>query len=647
MPRKLLVLLLLASGLFLMTSRYGKLSAEEAFHSDNELAFLRGIADSLTNDTNSFFWSSGRCAGCHGYDPDGLASVDEDGNDVNVVDDWRSTMMANSARDPFWRAKVSHEVLVNPGHQVALEDKCTSCHAPQGNHAAHQAGAAHYSVADMLADEVAMDGVACSACHQQTADSIGLKFSGNLTIGGNDSVAYGQYFNMLTGPMNDFVGLKPEWGEHVTEGEFCASCHTLITETADLNGNLTGNHFVEQATYHEWVNSVYEGDGEAAKSCQSCHMPRISDFVIISDNYATLDGNPSYGLHELVGGNVFMLRLLKDNIVNLDLRANAWDFDSTIARTTEMLQLKSLDITLEQFNRTNDTAYYSVWLRNKAGHKFPSGYPSRRAYVEFVAMDEQGDTLFKSGVLRSDYEVEGQNATYEPHYNTINDPEQVQIYEQVMGDVNGDVTTVLERANEPLKDNRLAPKGFKSTHYTYDTVIVAGTALSDPNWNRDDTGAEGSGTDEVFYHVPTNGYEGDLHVTARIYYQSAPPKWMKEMFAHSSPEIDEFRTMYDNADQSPVLVMQAEHFDYAFGVGNPPESSFAVGPNPSKDGAMWVQLSSSVPGNLRLYNAAGALLETRPTIGSRFNVQLPETHGVYLLEVEQNGHAMVKKLVRK
>src|SRR5690606_33238847 len=77
--------------------------------------------------------ASGECAGCHGHDVTGFASTDAEGNDVNVTNDWRATMMANAAKDPFWRAKVSHEVLVNPNHQVALETKCTSCHAPQGH----------------------------------------------------------------------------------------------------------------------------------------------------------------------------------------------------------------------------------------------------------------------------------------------------------------------------------------------------------------------------------------------------------------------------------------------------------------------------------------------------------------------------------
>ena len=48
--------------------------------------------------------------------------------------------MANSAKDPFWRAKVAHEVAINPDHQLELEDKCTSCHAPLGHFNAHHLG---------------------------------------------------------------------------------------------------------------------------------------------------------------------------------------------------------------------------------------------------------------------------------------------------------------------------------------------------------------------------------------------------------------------------------------------------------------------------------------------------------------------------
>lgn len=198
-------------------------------------------------------------------------------------------------------------------------------------------------------------------------------------------------------------------------------------------------------------------------------MPRIDESVVISANYAELFGRSPYAKHELVGGNTFMLKLMKQNAQTLGILASDEVMDSTIARTQRMLQQQTLNLDLSFAGFENDTAFFDVRIENLAGHKFPSGYPARRAFIEFVVIQDNGDTLFKSGVLQSDFEVAGQNAFYEPHYNVISSEEDVQIYEMVMGDVNGDVTTVLERAYNLLKDNRLVPLGFTTTHPVYDT----------------------------------------------------------------------------------------------------------------------------------------------------------------------------------
>ena len=70
--------------------------------------------------------------------------------------------MANSARDPFWQAKVDHEGLVNPTHRESIENLCTACHAPQGYHEAHMTGKVGpngYTMEDLLDDELGLDGV--------------------------------------------------------------------------------------------------------------------------------------------------------------------------------------------------------------------------------------------------------------------------------------------------------------------------------------------------------------------------------------------------------------------------------------------------------------------------------------------------------
>ncbi|MBK8499070.1 MAG: hypothetical protein IPL52_09685 [Flavobacteriales bacterium] len=299
-------------------------------HSELELKVLRD--GELTVLFSPYFRTAGRCAGCHGHDPNGLASIDSQGRDVNVADDWRSTMMANSARDPFFRAKVRHEVMVNPEHQTAIENKCLSCHAPLGMHEEELLGHPPFTMAHLDTSRMGQDGVSCLSCHMQSQATAGTFFSGELQF--DSARAYGPYDDdqINAGIMQSFVGFTPGLGTHITNSKVCAGCHTLITQTLDLDGNATGDEFVEQATYHEWLNSVYSGgaSGANATHCNTCHMPRLNEPIILAAEYAFLQGLQPFGLHHLVGGNVHMLKLLKENRDTLHIPASAVQFDSTI-----------------------------------------------------------------------------------------------------------------------------------------------------------------------------------------------------------------------------------------------------------------------------------------------------------------------------
>jgi len=88
----------------------------------------------LPTGFNNLFAGSGECLLCHN------SMVDEEGNDLSIVGWWKSSMMANASKDPFWRAKVSYETIINPELQEEIESTCTKCHAPQGNFEAQQNG---------------------------------------------------------------------------------------------------------------------------------------------------------------------------------------------------------------------------------------------------------------------------------------------------------------------------------------------------------------------------------------------------------------------------------------------------------------------------------------------------------------------------
>lgn len=623
---------------------------------------FRSAYGGLPDTTNGLFAGSGKCAGCHAADPNHYASIAgqtypaipmPDGWDVNVTDQWRSSLMANSAKDPFWRAKVRHEVMVNPDHQLDLEDKCTSCHAPLGHFAAHAVGETHYTMASMVQDSLALDGVSCVACHQQSAGAAN-QFSGELMF--DDSVAYGPYGLykdeplLYALPMITYTGYVPQYGEHIANGDVCAGCHTLITQTTDAVGNYTGDEYVEQATYHEWLNSVYADDGAEPQTCNDCHIPRIDDPVIISSGYSFLEPRFPFGLHTLVGGNAQMLEILRDHVEELGLTATEDQFDSTLQHTRDMLrnQTLELDATASWIDAWGGSM--EVTLTNKAGHKFPSGYPSRRAWIEVIARSGT-DTLWHSGAFDNQGNIVGVDAAglmvFEPHHTDITESSQVQIYELVAADVDGNPTNVLERASISLKDNRIAPKGFSYTHPTYDTTRVEGLALDDSNFNVD------AGSHTIQYSMVPDDItpSGSVEIDVRVWYQSMPPRWVSPMFAFQDEAIQSFQAMFESQGAAPEVVADTTILvDVIGGIGGDgvEEDVWRVFPNPTVDGRIRVRVPDYARGALwELYAPDGTRIATGQT-SLDMTLQLPLKRGTYLLQWHPDGlQPVARRIIRR
>ena len=205
-------------------------------------AFLTAYA-ALPDSSNALFTGSGVCAGCHGHDQAGLANVSAAGEDVNPTDQWMSSLMGNSAKDPFWRAKVAHEVAVNPSHQLELEDNARLATRLWAI-STPITWETHYSMAQVFQDSLALDGVSCVAM-PSAERPLQATFSGEL---GFDSLTiYGPYgagkddAPLQQAPMQLYTPYQNiQYGSHLDGSEACAGCHSLVTHTADMEGNLTG-----------------------------------------------------------------------------------------------------------------------------------------------------------------------------------------------------------------------------------------------------------------------------------------------------------------------------------------------------------------------------------------------------------------------
>jgi len=313
--------------------------------------------------------------------------------------------------------------------------------------------------------------------------------------------------------------------------------------------------FPEQTPYLEWESSQY-GDGTGDdKSCQDCHMPVADGPVVISTMPRRLPAREPFAKHYFVGGNSFMLEILKANAGELNLTAATSQLDTTIERTKSQLSDNTASISLVSAEKQGETLKLNVLLNNEVGHKLPTGFPSRRVWIHITVRDASGQMIFESGKPDSDGSIIGNDADFdaakfEPHYNTISSSEQVQIYEAIMQDTDERVTYTLLRAASYVKDNRMLPQGFDKSNVNQD-IAVYGNALRDDNFK--------SGEDKVNYLIPITGSEGHFEVRLAILYQPASYRFLNDLSVDDTAEIQRLSDFLGQGCKMPEVISFAAY----------------------------------------------------------------------------------------
>ncbi len=501
------------------------------------------------------FAHSTDCVACHNQ------IVTADGTDVSIGTSWRSTMMANAARDPYWLAGVRRETIDHPKHAAAIQEECAACHMPMAERMSEAAGHqidvfAQLPFSDLtLSDErrLASDGVSCTVCHQIAKDKLGTpeSFNGEFVVAGPNAAGVRQ----VQGPyaidagrrriMQSVTGYEQVEAPHIKQSELCATCHTLITEAFGPDGTVIGR-LPEQMNYQEWQHSAFNAE---KASCQSCHMPRSTGPVRI----ASVLGDYRDGLsqHAFVGGNAFMLRLFSRYRAELGVEALPSELAATAAATVRQLQQDTATLTVGRPELSGGLLAFDVDVKNLTGHKFPTGYPARRTWLHVAVRDGSGRAVFESGAIGADGAIAGNDSDadatrFEPHYEEISRPDQVQIYEPILGDPAGKPTTGLLTATQYLKDNRLLPRGFDKATAQADIAVHGGA--------RGDADFTGAG-DRVRYRVPMAGATGPFTVDVELRYQSIGYRWATNLEKYDAAEPKRFVGYYRaNAQSSSELV---------------------------------------------------------------------------------------------
>jgi hypothetical protein len=481
------------------------------------------------------FETADRCQACH----NNLTSPS--GEDVSIGVDWRASMMAHSARDPYWQAGVRREVMDHPNAAADIEHECSRCHMPMAHVTAVAAGAKGAVFAN-LADPMAMDGVSCTVCHQIQKDKLGTResFTGHFVVDTTAVPGSRQVFGPfkvepgMAGIMHSATQFQPTESTHVQSSELCATCHTLYTHALDTNGKTIGE-LPEQTPYLEWRESDYTG----TKSCQSCHMPVVRQPVRVSSTLG--EPRDEVSRHTFRGANFWMLRVFNRYRDELGVPVSGAELELAINDTLTQLQEDSARLSIERATHTDGRLQFDLHVSNLAGHKLPTAYPSRRAWLHVTVRNLRGEVIFESGAVAPSGAINGNDndrdaASYEPHYLEITRPDQVQIYEDIMVDSRGAVTTGLLSGVRYIKDNRLLPTGFNKAAADAD-VAVHGAA-------RDDQDFVGGG-DRTRYVLAIPSDE-QVVIEAELLYQTIGFRWADNLRARSAPETERFVRYYDS-----------------------------------------------------------------------------------------------------
>lgn len=281
---------------------------------------------------------------------------------------------------------------------------------------------------------------------------------------------------------------------------------------------------------------------------------------------------PQVSRHVFRGGNFFMLRMLDRYRDELGTVALPAEMELSALRTEEHLRTSTASVSVtgaevqvgeaaqhgeeSQVGEADQDGRlaFDVEVRNLAGHKFPTGYPSRRAWLHVVVTGPDGRTIFESGAVADDGSITGDDHdrdgnAYEPHHTEIRSPDQVQVYQAVMTDRAGQVTTGLASAEAWAKDNRLLPEGFDA-EIAGERAAVQGAARSDADF--------GPGGDRVRYLVAVGRTDGPFTVTARLRFQPIGYRWAENLAAYDAFETRRFVRYYrEMASASAITVAEA------------------------------------------------------------------------------------------
>jgi hypothetical protein len=134
---------------------------------------------------------------------------------------------------------------------------------------------------------------------------------------------------------------------------------------------------------------------------------------------------------------------------------------------------------------------------------------------------------------------------FEPHYTEISNPDQVEIFEPILKDSQGVVTTGLLNAVGYLKDNRILPTGFDKQTADPDIAVV-GSAHDDPSFT--------GGSASVRYVIRAAA-SGPYQVKVELWYQPVGFRWAHNLAPYQAKAPQRFVGYYESDARRSAMVL--------------------------------------------------------------------------------------------
>lgn len=540
------------------------------------------------------FVTSDQCLGCHSASSINMAlmSADPAQPPVNLspYTEWRASLMGLAGRDPVFHAQLESEKALHPGKDTFFDQTCYRCHGVMGRRQIeldghgpfrHDMIYAQPGSPDAVYGALARDGVSCAACHHVSKDGLGTtaNYTGQFNTGPADTL-YGPYDTVATLPMKHALGITPKGAPQISASALCGSCHTIILPVFDRNGKKIKDIY-EQTTYLEWRNSIYQNERAPiqtsdVKACHDCHMPRTYHDQQLAFRVANVeDGNypatdhrasddsleakprDQYSRHMLMGINLFTLTMFRQFPELLGIRTLDYMYDAGIpglataqASSLELARKQTATIEVRSATQRGNAVDVGVRVVNQAGHGLPTGVEFRRAFIELQVVGADGTIRWASGrtsplgvildgttdrPLRTEFmrDPSTGKTAFQPHYEIITREDQVQIYEELVANTEGQVTTSFVSLDHHVKENRLQPRGWRADGPDAQLTKPFGDAARDPDYR------DGSGSDALIYRIPASAFAPGTTIRATLWYQALPPYYLQQRFeSGKGPETD-------------------------------------------------------------------------------------------------------------